>query len=79
MKHTIEVEWEQVDAIIRKELRVILNDMEEALERLDADKSRIVIFDHDKAKERAMIKEHIQAFRTTLAYWGGDWIIDSVD
>ena len=68
-KYTMALEWEQVDSIIKSELKThfltLLDDLDTNLKDGTAK-----VFDNDPVKDRAMIREHIHAFRLVLAYMG---------
>lgn len=66
----MELEWEQVDAVIKQELASQLGSLREDLQKnLEDGDSKV--FDYDPVKDRAMIREHIHAFNLVLKYMGG--------
>ena len=69
-KVMVEMEWEQIDAIVVQELKGIHTNLTNDLNKLDNDESRLAVFDHDEIKERALLKEHIAACKLLLAYYG---------
>lgn len=69
-KFVLNVEWEQVDAIVVQCLKNILEDMNRTLDAIDNDERTLVVFDQDVLKERSLVKEHIAACNLILAYYG---------
>ena len=68
-KVMIEMEHEQVDAIIIQELKSGLEGFEHDVE-LRANGEGMAIFDSDPIKDVEYILEHIRAFQTVLEYYG---------
>lgn len=66
----MELEWEQVDSVIKQELKTQLSSLREDLQKnLELGDSKV--FDYDPVKDRAMIREHIHAFSLVLKYMTG--------
>ena len=76
MSTTIELEPEQIDAIIIGELRSNIDSLERNLESTqDADDDYLGVFDHDPNKDADMIVQHIEALKMIVKYYGGDTTI----
>jgi hypothetical protein len=69
MKHTIEMEYEQVDAILVLELKSQFSSLKNDLDqRLSDDYTGSGIFDEDKDADCAEIQNHIDAVAKVLSY-----------
>ena len=68
-KVMIEMEHEQVDAIIVQELKSEIEAFESSVEAR-AEGGGMAIFDSDPLKDVEYILEHIRAFKTVLKYYG---------
>ena len=71
MKYTIEVEWEQVDALVQQELRESLKNLVSDWHKVTNDIDTISIFSMDKDAELEEIQKYIDAFELVLDYMGG--------
>jgi len=70
-EYQLTVDYDQVDHIVKSELRQLLNNMKRELEILESShQQRMVIWNHDESIERAMIKEHINSAKLLLKYYG---------
>lgn len=70
MDHTINVTWDQVQHIIKHELKWDLEQMKKDLEARKKGEC-IAIWDHDLDKDVALIKDHIEALKLVIKYYGG--------
>lgn len=70
-KVTIELEDEQIDAIILKELKWGIDKMEEDLEHR-ANGVGMCVFDNDPVKDIQYINQYISAFKLIYDYYGGE-------
>jgi hypothetical protein len=68
--YTMEVSWEQVDAIIKAELRSTRDHFEEELNKIEDDTDRVGIFSHDAIEDFGQILAHKHACELLLEYWG---------
>jgi hypothetical protein len=69
MKHTIEMEYEQVDAILVVELKSQFSSLKNDLDqRLSDDYTGSGIFDEDKDADCAEIQNHMDAVAKVLSY-----------
>jgi hypothetical protein len=68
--YTMEVSWEQVDAIIKKELRSTLQNFEEELNKIEDDSDRVGVFSHDPIEDYGQLLAHKHACELLLEYWG---------
>ena len=68
-KITFELEDEQVDAIVIKELKWAINTFENDLEERSEGRG-LAIFDNDPIKDVAYIQEYISAFKLVLDWYG---------
>jgi hypothetical protein len=68
MKYTIELEYEMVDRIIIQELQSTYKDMKRDLK--NRDEGTLAIWDHDPAKDKKMIKKHMEAIELILEFYG---------
>ena len=69
MNHTITVEFEQIQSIIKHELTWDLEQMKKDLKARKKGEC-MAIWDHDQDKDVALIKEHIEALKLVLKYYG---------
>ena len=67
---TIEIEPEQVDAIIVNELKWAIANFEEDILSYETGKGHISVFDTDPIKDVQMLSEHVAAFKKVLEYYG---------
>ena len=67
--YTIEMTYDQVDAIIIKELQTILQGLKDDREKRKNDEG-MAIFDTDKKIDLYKLKEHINAVELILKYYG---------
>lgn len=74
MKHVIEMEPEQVDAIVVAELKSSIDSLEQDLERNQdiPEDDYLGVFDNDKNLDAARIVEHIEALKLVLSYYSGE-------
>lgn len=74
MKHVIEMEPEQVDAIVVAELRSSIDSLEQDLERNQdiPEDDYLGVFDNDKNLDAARIVEYIEALKLVLSYYSGE-------
>lgn len=70
-KVTIEIEQEQIDAIIRTELKDFIGYFEADLARCEENKKG-AIFSMDYEEDRKELKKHIKAFKRVLKYFSGE-------
>jgi hypothetical protein len=68
--YTMEVSWEQVDTIIKKELRSTLQNFEEELNKIEDCSDRVGVFCHDAIEDYGKILAHKRACELLLEYWG---------
>ena len=68
-KVTVELDWDTVDGIVKKELRSLRENLKQDLRKRKDDEG-MAIFETDKKKDIALIKDHIEAFDTILRYYG---------
>lgn len=71
MKVEIDINDDTADLLITENLKQIIAMMQNDLERRRNDVG-ISIFSTEKERDIDEMVHHIQAFRTTLAYFGGD-------
>jgi protoporphyrinogen oxidase len=69
MMATIELSDDQVNSIIREDLKNLLACLEDDLERVKRDKTGYV-FENDFEKDKKEIKKHIKSFKRILKYYG---------
>jgi len=70
-EYTMKVEWDQVDSIIKTELRSTRDQFEAELNKIEMDDSdRVGIFDHDPMEDYTRILAHKNACEMLLKYWG---------
>lgn len=70
--YTVKLEWEQVDSILKQELRGALETLKEDLQKNYED-GNANVFDTDPVKDRAMIREHIHSFDLVVKYMCGNY------
>jgi hypothetical protein len=66
---TIEVDSDQLNTIVRADLKLLLESLEDDLSRNEANK-RGSIFSMDFEEDQKEIKKHIKAFKRVLKYYG---------
>ena len=69
MEYTIQMTYDQVDAIIIKELTTTLQGLKDDREQRKNDEG-MAIFDTDKKIDLYKLKEHINAVELILEYYG---------
>ena len=69
MTYTIEMTYDQVDAIVIKELTTLLQGFKNDRKQRKNDEG-MAIFDTDKKKDLKKMKEHIKAVELILSYYG---------
>jgi hypothetical protein len=70
-KVIIELEPEQIDAVVIADINSSIEAFEEYLEKRANDEG-FAIFDSDPIKDVEYLLEHIQAFKLVLEYYGGN-------
>jgi hypothetical protein len=70
MKTTIELEGDQIDAIIKQELSLMVSTLESDLNTVK-ESDQGYIFSKDKKEDIAEIKKHIKSFKRVIKYYGG--------
>ena len=68
-KITVELDWDTIDKITTCSMKSLVESLEDDLKKRKKGKG-IPVFEMDKTKDIAMIKHHIDAFKTVLAYYG---------
>ena len=68
-KVTVELDWDTVDGIVKQELLSMRENLTEDLRKRKAGEG-VAIFEVNKKKDIAIIKDHIDAFNTILRYYG---------
>ena len=71
MKIEVDVDWELSDIIVSKNLKGLLETLEDDYERRKQG-TGMSIFDTDKDKDLKMLKKHIKAVKLILKYYVGD-------
>ena len=72
MSTTIELEDEQIDAIVIGELRSNIDSLERNLESTqDAGDDYLGVFDNDPKKDADIMVQHIEALKMIVKYYGG--------
>jgi len=71
MKIEIDVDWELSDIIVAKNLKGLLDTLEEDFVKRKQD-TGMAIFDTDKDKDIKILKKHIKAIKLVLKYYTGD-------
>jgi hypothetical protein len=69
VKIDIDIDTDQVDKIVSKQLELMLESLEDDLERRK-EGTGMSIFDSDLDTDVKIIKKHIKAFKTVLKYYG---------
>lgn len=69
-KIMIQMEDEQIDAIVVQEIKNCIEGFKRDLE-LRPDGKGLAIFDNDPVKDVLYIQEHISAFKLVVKYYGG--------
>ena len=68
-KVTVELDWNTIDGIVKQELVSLKDNLEQDLKKRKKG-TGMAIFDTDKTTDVALIKEHIEAFKLILKYYG---------
>jgi hypothetical protein len=71
VKIEVDVDWELSDIIVAKNLKGLLETLEEDYERRKHG-TGMAIFDTDKDKDLKLLKKHIKAMKLILKYYSGD-------
>ena len=71
MKIEVDVDWELSDIIVSKNLKGLLETLEDDYERRKQG-TGMSIFDTDKDKDLKLLKKHIKAAKLILKYYSGD-------
>ena len=71
MKVEIDVDWELSDIIVAKNLKELLETLEDDYESRKQG-TGMSIFDTDKDKDIKLLKKHIKAMKLILKYYVGD-------
>lgn len=71
MKIEVEVDWELSDIIVLKNLKGLLETLEDDYIRRK-EGNGMSIFDTDKDKDLKLLKKHIKAMKLILKYYSGD-------
>jgi len=71
MKIEVDVDWELSDIIVSKNLKGLLETLEDDYERRKQG-TGMSIFDTDKDKDLKLLKKHIKAVKLILKYYVGD-------
>ena len=71
MKIEVEVDWELSDIIVSKNLKGLLETLEDDYIRRK-EGNGMSIFDTDKDKDLKLLKKHIKAMKLILKYYSGD-------
>jgi len=69
MKVKIDIDIDQVDKIVSKQLEFLLKSLDDDLERRKEGRG-MSIFDTDLDTDVKIMKKHIKAFKTVLKYYG---------
>ena len=69
MEYTIQMTYDQLDAIIIKEMQTMLEGLKNDRKNRKNDEG-MAIFDTDKKTDLKRMKEHINALELILAYYG---------
>jgi hypothetical protein len=76
MSVTIQLEEEQIDAIVLKELRSSIDSFERDLQDAqDAGEDYLGVFDNDPSEDANQIVQHIEALQMIIKYYGGQTTI----
>ena len=68
-KVTVELDWNTIDGIVKQELVSLKANLQEDLKKRKKG-TGMAIFETDKTTDVALIKEHIEAFKLILKYYG---------
>jgi hypothetical protein len=68
-KVTVELDWNTIDCIVKQELVSLKANLQEDLKKRKKG-TGMAIFETDKTTDLALIKEHIEAFKLILKYYG---------
>lgn len=68
-KVTVELDWDTVDNIVKQELCSGRDNLKNDLKKRKKDEG-MAIFETDKTTDIALMKEHIDAFKLILRYYG---------
>lgn len=68
-KITVELDWDTIDKITTCSMKSVLENLEDDLEKRKKGKG-IAVFEMDKKKDIAKLKQHIDAFKIALNYYG---------
>ena len=71
MKIEVEVDWELSDIIVSKNLKGLLETLEDDYIRRK-EGNGMSIFNTDKDKDLKLLKKHIKAMKLILKYYSGD-------
>ena len=72
MSTTIELEPEQIDAIVIGELKGNIDSLERNLEHTqDANDDYLGVFDNDPNKDADLLVQHIEAMKMIIKFYGG--------
>jgi hypothetical protein len=71
MKVEVDVDWELSDIIVAKNLKELLETLEDDYESRKQG-TGMSIFDTDKDKDIKLLKKHIKAMKLILKYYVGD-------
>ena len=71
MKVEIDLDWELSDIIVSKNLKELLDVLENDLD-CRKNGNGMAIFEHDKDKDIKLLKKHIKAAKLILKYYVGD-------
>jgi len=71
MKIEVDVDWELSDIIVSKNLKELLDVLEDDL-YFRKSGTGMAIFEHDKDKDIKLLKKNIKAFKTVLKYYTGE-------
>jgi hypothetical protein len=66
---TVELDWNTIDGIVKQELVSLKANLQEDLKKRKKG-TGMAIFETDKTTDLALIKEHIEAFKLILKYYG---------
>jgi len=74
-KVTVELEWEQIDAIVVTQLKVARDEMQRCLDANIAGEEYFRVYfngqdDPDGSKDRLAMKGMVASFNDVLGYWG---------
>lgn len=68
-KVTVELDWDTVDNIVKQELLSGMDNLKADLKKRKKNEG-MAIFETDKTADIALMKEHIDAFKLILRYYG---------